>query len=321
MTDHHEATLEAAGAWYARLRAQDSAGTDHSAFADWLAADAHHRLAYADVCAAALALEQVQISVPAEAAAPVRPLPTARRRSTNRMGWLAGMAAAFALAFGLSQGASPWQNVISDAYTAAAEQRWVDLEDGTRVFLDGDSALSIDYTAEARHVKLLRGAALFEVKSDRSRPFTVEADGVLAQALGTQYTVEHTPLGVRVDVREGVVGVSRSGGHGEPTRVEAGHEVVVENGLVPEIAAALDADAFAWTEARLVFSGASLRDAVAKLDRHVPGRVVLWRDAKGSAPVTAAIPIDGARAGLEAIVREQGLVLSSVPGVGLVIHE
>lgn len=319
MYDELETEREAAGIWHARLRSQEAA--DHGAFADWLAASPRNRLAYADVCAAALALEQAAAEYGVdqhfieqgriEQSAPVR-------ARSGRLGWVAGLAAALVAAIGVSQGASPWQNAFADVHTDVAEPRWLNLEDGSRVFLDADSAIDIDYTSDARNLKLVRGAALFEVEKDPARPFVVSAGDVRAEALGTQYTVERDPTGVRVDVREGVVGVRNDGG--EATRVEAGHTVTVETGAQPGAVGTTDANTFAWTEQRLVFSGTPLPVALARLDRHLPGKLVLWGDAK-NLKVTAAIPAADARQGLEALVREQGLGLTDVPGYGLIVHD
>jgi len=314
----HEALLERAAEWHARLRADDAGTADHAGFAAWLAADTRHRLAYADVCAAAYALES--------AAPALTPTLTAtpRARTERRRGvWLgafAGSALAFLVALGAWFGPAPWQNLTNDAWTRSGEQRTLELPDGSRVVLDGDSAIDIAYVDGERRIELARGAAFFEVEPDATRPFVVQADGARAVAVGTRYAVERIAGRVAVHVEEGIVEVSSDAAPGVVRRLVAGEGVVVVDGAAPgEVARGADA-ALAWTRQRLVFSATPLAEALARLDRHLPGRVVMLGRPRADARVTAAIPASDAAGGLEAIAREHGLALRQVPGLGYVVY-
>ncbi|HET9483043.1 MAG TPA: FecR domain-containing protein, partial [Xanthomonadales bacterium] len=298
----HESLLERAAAWHARLRADDAAAPDHAGFAAWLAADPRHRLAYADVCAAAYALESAGVAPPAVSRREARP----RRGAWSSA--LAGSAFALLAAFGLWHGAAPWQNVTSDAFTVSGEQRRVTLPDGSRMLLDGDSAVDIAFAGATRTIVLKRGAAFFEVEPDAARPFVVRAGDASATALGTRYAVERLDGGVVVAVEEGIVEVRSDTAPGTARRLAAGDSVSLPLGGAPGEVVRDDA-ALAWTDARLVFSATPLPHALARIDRHVAGRIVRMGDAAADARVTAAIPAADAEGGLAAIAREQGLTL------------
>lgn len=311
----HESLLERAADWHARLRADDAGAADHGAFAAWLAADARHRLAYADVCAAAYALESAGGIAPE--APPLR-APAPRRGTWT--GLVAGSATALLAAAALWFGASPWQNVTSDAYTAAGVQRELALPDGSRVLLDGDSAIDIAYGDGERRIELVRGAAFFDVAKDASRPFVVHADGARARAVGTRYAVERLGTRVEVHVEEGVVEVASAAAPGEVRRIVAGQGVVVDASAAPGEVRVDDAAALAWTGGRLVFSATPLADAIARLDRQLPGRIVVLAALPADARVTAAFPARDAEGGLEALAREHGFVLRRLPGFGYVVR-
>jgi transmembrane sensor len=314
-THEHESLLERAADWHARLRADDAGVADHGAFAAWLAADTRHRLAYADVCAAAYALDSAR-GVSLEAPPMRAPAP---RRGAWR-GVFAGSMTALLAAAALWFGASPWQNVTSDAYTAAGVQREIALPDGSSVLLDGDSAIDIAYTDGERSIELVRGAAFFDVAKDASRPFVVHADGTRARAVGTRYAVERIGARVEVHVEEGIVEVASAAAPGTVRRVVAGQGVSVDGAAALGDVYADDSAALAWTGGRLVFSATPLADAIARLDRQLPGRIVVLESLPADARVTAAFPARDAEGGLEALAREHGLTLRRMPGFGYVVR-
>src|SRR3546814_11809300 len=73
--------------------------------------------------------------------------------------------------------------------TATGEILRVPLRDGSAVTLNSNSEIDVDFDEGIRHVRLLRGEALFDVAKDSSRPFVVEADSPRVTAVGTSFTV------------------------------------------------------------------------------------------------------------------------------------
>lgn len=73
--------------------------------------------------------------------------------------------------------------------TAVGQQRMVTLSDGTRIELNTNSQIQIEYNDRERNVFLLQGEAHFDVARQTHRPFKVYAGRGLVQALGTAFTV------------------------------------------------------------------------------------------------------------------------------------
>jgi transmembrane sensor len=161
------------------------------------------------------------------------------------------------------------------AATTSGQRAMFRLPDGTQVVLGVASALRYPaaFRNGSREVSL-KGEAYFEVVHDPRRPFVVRAADLVAQDLGTEFTVRAYPedAGARVVVREGRVAIRAAArATGAPTRVVApGQLGRLGGGGEPIVEQADTAAWFAWTEGRLVFVNTPLREAVSQIER--------WRD-------------------------------------------
>ena len=100
--------------------------------------------------------------------------------------------------------------------TAANEAKTRRLEDGSRVSLNADSTLRVEFTGKRRDVHLLQGKAIFDVERDTKRPFVVNTFLVDIAAVESKFAVK-IDTSVEVAVYEGVVEVSgRSAKAGAP---------------------------------------------------------------------------------------------------------
>lgn len=95
--------------------------------------------------------------------------------------------------------------------TLVGERRVVELDDGSRMSLDADSAVDVSYGGERRSLRLLAGRAKFDVAKDPRRPFTVVAGGRMVVATGTSFSVELTKANMQVVLYEGSVAVLKDG--------------------------------------------------------------------------------------------------------------
>jgi transmembrane sensor len=170
--------------------------------------------------------------------------------------------------------------------TGVGEQRTVRLADGSFVHLNARSRIEVDFSAEAREIRLARGEAIFKVEHDAVRPFRVRAGDAVIQALGTQFNVYRRPEGTTVSVLEGKVRVttdeatsSSSRASGIASRLGSINLTVgeqasiatsgsIEKRAVPDVSRAV-----AWRERRLVFRADRLEEIAEEFNRYSPRRI------------------------------------------------
>jgi transmembrane sensor len=304
--------FETAAQWQLRLANGPLGPQDERALATWLDSDPGHRLALAEAGIAWYG------SAHAHPDAGQRPQRAAVRQGTRLAAWLSGAAAAPMLLVALAFAPGWWASLRADARTAVGEVREFTLEDGSRAVLDSDSAIAIDYGADVRAIRVLRGAAWFEVKPDASKPFRVTAGEVTATAVGTAYAVDASGETIDVVVTHGVVSVDAAPGK-TLARLTAGQHLRVTPGTaLPQPVDARAAAEFAWRDGVLSFQGERLDHALARLGRYLPQRVLLLDVDAAATEVTAVFPLADATLAVDALARSQGLRVRRLPGLILV---
>lgn len=255
---------EQAAEWLARIESGRMDALSKRQFEAWLAADAHHRREMETLRALWLAMDDLRDSPVVRAE-----LHPARQPITR---WWAGFAIASLLCFvvGFSH-LSGWPTEVQSQQivTLPGERKAVALDDGSRLHLDTDSALSIHLSKGAYRIVLERGEAYFEVEHHSDRLFEVEAGGARVVDIGTRFGVRLEAEGrVSVVVAEGEVEVSLLDQGAGYLRLSAGQAVdVASNALGPLLAVDADA-ALAWREGRLVFDQMPLGQALFRLNRY-----------------------------------------------------
>jgi len=223
---------------------------------------------------------------------PVRIAPRAVRRRFKPI--LAALAAVIVGAlllgvFSLNRG--------TEVTTSVGEQRTLTLDDGTRIELNTDSSVVVQYDDHTRKIALRSGEAYFQVAPER-RPFKVIAGDRQIVALGTSFTVRRDPGTVAdpltVTLIEGRVAVApvdttiprtlSPAVIPEVTVLSAGERLRVQRQGAVVDAPAID-KLTAWTRGELVFDSVSLREAVAELNRYSPIKVTLASPKLGDLPV------------------------------------
>ena len=241
----------------------------------------------------------------ARTAHPVRPRATSRPRRLA-LSALVAVAACVALL------AAPplLLQLQADHVTSTAEQRSIDLPDGSRVTLAPASAIAVSYAAAERRVDLLSGEAFFQVQPNADRPFRVTARTVQATVLGTSFDVRLDRSDVTVSVEEGAVRVSWADEAGE--RLDAGQSVrlssdggVARASEAPQLVAA-------WRRGQLHAQDQRLGDAVDQLRRYFRGTIVLTDDALADQRVTGAYNLADPEQALRGIAKAHGATVRRI---------
>src|SRR6185436_1190602 len=132
----------------------------------------------------------------------------AKARNTRRANLWKTRFAAGAAALGLSAVLGLAAKIVwfdHTLQTQASEWRSVPLSDGSSITAAPFTRLRHDIGDGQRFITLEEGRAVFRVAKDPSRPFFVEAGGVVIRATGTQFGVESTDESVTVTMLEGTV--------------------------------------------------------------------------------------------------------------------
>jgi len=156
--------------------------------------------------------------------------------------------------------------------TGTGEQRVIALDDGSRLNLNTETAISVRYSSSARHLVLRSGEALFNVAKDKVRPFVVSADGVVVTATGTRFDVMLHDKQTVVTLIKGRVSVRAP--DGSTTWLSPGEQWHwPSNGR--QMAMVRTDNVTAWTEGRIVFDNMALANAIAEINRYSGKPVVL----------------------------------------------
>lgn len=295
--------------WLMRLEGAPDDPALRAEFEGWLSQSDSHRRAYA-------AVERVWGT-----STRLPPLTPARREAARTAGsWrrirgrsVALMVTAMAACIALFALPSLQLRLSADHMTGTAELRDLMLDDGSRIALDADSAVAVDYTTTRRNVRLLSGQAYFEVTPSPARPFVVAAGSVDVTVTGTAFDVATSHAGVAVSVRSGTVDVTRHGGEKLAT-LSAGQRLKLANGGPAERGAIDPGDVGAWRDRRVVVYDARLRDVVEQIGRHMPGMIVFADSRIADSLVSGIVDLERPTDALRALVDlQQGRVTTLSP--------
>lgn len=293
--------MQSAARWHAR-QTVGLLPDENRALDAWLAADVRHRIAYADIAAAAFAFDQLAPRAAREVRQPRRwPV------------WAGATLAPIALIACFLFLPHAWQNWHSDRHTEVGVTLSQKLPDGTTLQLDTDSAVALPFSPERRDVELLRGALAVDVAKDPKHPFRVYCSGVEATAVGTRFVVAHRGDAIEVGVTEGIVSV-RADHDAEPVLVIAGSVARIDLPHRNVAQTPMTATAYGWTRGVLSFEQAPLETVATELARYLPQRVVFRARKHATNPVTATFPVDDPQSALLALARTQGLTVRHFDG-------
>ena len=195
------ATRAEAAVWVARLHGPNRTPEVEAGFRQWLSEDPER--------AAAFEL----LTETWEKSARLRRRPSEVMVSIERPGFRLSFsrAALATLVIALTAGIGTALFLQRDGFeTRVGEQRTLNLEDGTRIYLNTNSRALVHYDKQVRRVELERGEALFEVAKHPGWPFIVTAGERQVRALGTAFIVRRDAGQLAVTLVEGKVTVSDS---------------------------------------------------------------------------------------------------------------
>jgi transmembrane sensor len=267
--------------WLIRLEHCDPQQRDE--FDAWLAADPAHAEAFAQAQALWNSAPLVQVATRLDR----QPRP-AKRRSLRRL-WKP-MACAAALLLTVFNFTNLPLRLEADHLTQVGERQRLQLQDGSTVLLNTDSAFSSHQDEQRRTARLYQGEAFFNVPDSRNHPLEIEAGPLHMSASSTDFAVRYLDGEARIQVQRGAVDVRTSPGN---TRISlsAGNSLRVGPSGVsqPEPMGYND---LAWVQGRLIFDNRPLSQVLAELRRYYPGWIINTNHALDTVAVTGNYRLD-----------------------------
>ncbi|QXH47765.1 FecR family protein [Pseudomonas xanthosomatis] len=304
---------QAAMRWLGRN--QQPGQADSAAFKRWLLQDAAHRRAYAEAEQLWQLSEAPAARLAAEQQADLAQYLDAIRRPARTAHWRRfAVAACLVLALGGAAGWQPqhWLQDLRADYTSGEQVRQVTLADNSQLTLDAGSAVAVDFAHGQRRVRLLRGAAYFQV-THTGAPFVVAANGGQVRVLGTQFEVREQGAGTRVTVHSGRVAVTPVPG-APPSQLTADQQLVYADGTAGRVEQVDSDSRLAWRQGWLNYYQVPLGQVVDDLRRYYPGRILLLDDALAQRKVSGSFPLDEPLLALDSLGKVLGFERQTVLG-------
>ncbi|MDG0835866.1 FecR family protein [Roseateles saccharophilus] len=281
-----------AAVWLVSLHGPDRNRAMEDEFRAWQAKSPAHREAFEKTTDVWQAVPNTQAARDHMASIAQRPVREPVRARGTPWRWAAAAACLSALVVGGAVITQQWREQGVYA-TVVGEQRSVLLDDGTRMLLNTDTRLRVDYGAKQRTVEVAGGEALFEVAKDAARPFVVRVAGSEVVAVGTAFSVRFIDSpkhddALTVTLIEGRVNVRPTVGGGdslapkEAVVLKPGDRLTLDHNArarAPVVESKVDRPnierAMAWKRNEIAFQDTPLAGAIDEINRYSRTQVEL----------------------------------------------
>lgn len=262
--------LMEAAASLARLHADDRKPEEENLFRAWLSASPSHAYAFEAVDSSWSVMGGVP--VPAKRSSQVS------RRTVLMSGAGFAVVAAGTLSFVRSGLAKVYE-------TGVGEQKRVALEDGSRLFLNAQTRVTVQFDQSSRIADLEYGRVNFSVQEDVQRPFVVEIDQRRIVSQQCNFDVRREGQSIQIVLLDGTAKVTGNFANHSPNSdkgqllhsgdrfvATAGHYRLDRPNLKPLIA---------WQVGRAVFDNEPLTVAVREMNLYCPEKLEIADNAAG----------------------------------------
>lgn len=195
------------------------------------------------------------------------------------------------LTFSLQHYAFPHLTADLRTHTGVWQQKT--LADGTLIFMNGGTAVNLEYSKEQRLLHLLSGEILVNVATDK-RPLSVQTRHGNIRALGTEFIVRQSNRDTELTMLESRVLVrATSQQYTEGQEVVAGFRVQINDAGISELHAIDPAMiSHAWHNQQLVVQDQSLPDVLEQINRHHTGYLRYNPEQLQHISVSGALPLN-----------------------------
>lgn len=266
--DRHNVSIQQQVNHWLALERQGLDKAQQQALSRWLDESRAHQTAYQESKQVEQLLSQFSEQDIAQLENPVTHSKL-KSKTTQRYFAIAACFALFALSF---FGYQTWffqidnDNFHASYQSTRGELRTISLPDNSLLTLDAKTSLAIDFDGNRRSNKLLNGRVLFDVASDKSRPFVISAGSTKITVLGTRFSVDKKANSIRIVVDHGRVNVQSQ--H-QQIELRKGQMAVVDSDGITKTEFDPNLNLVdAFKQGRLVFDNAPLSEVFEEFKRH-----------------------------------------------------
>ncbi|BCQ67453.1 histidine kinase [Pseudomonas sp. Eqa60] len=288
--DSEQIDAEAAS-WFARNRNDPDRAT-RKAFDAWVSEPAHAR-AYAEFEELWVDLAQLQQLS--------RPIPLPRRKPAPWRPALAAAAAVLCAVLAVNLG-TPQGPYIQQVAPQEKGARAFKLPDGSTLYVNANTQVKVDFSAQQRDIYLQQGQLYLEVAADKERPLWVHSGAAKVRVVGTAFDVRRGQRQLVVSVAHGQVAFSPDGKPGELTLLGARQQATYDLHKGTLRQQTLDSDEVAdWRSGHLAFRNRDLASLVDELNLYRRQPVQLAEGSLGAYKVSGNLDVNDPDALIKAL--------------------
>lgn len=303
--------------WFVRLQAGEGDARIVREFRAWIEGDAGRAAAFEKVAATWGAPELLLATRNvAEATGFSTPRPKSRRRSLVKKA--AAVTTAVILAFGLAHLSELTVRFRADYVTAAGEQRAVVLPDGSKMTLNTETAVALDFSRGRRGVTILQGEVYFDVLPGQNLKFEVVGQFGQVEVKGTAFSVRLDDKEDSVVLSRGSVDVARRAQSRDHTVLAPGEMVSVTATSVLPVTRVDTGRSLAWLEGRISFYDQPLGRILNDIRRYYPGRIFVLNNGIEQTAVSGNYKLDQPALIIQSLAEAAGATMTTLPG-GVII--
>ncbi|MCF4979273.1 FecR family protein [Pseudomonas gessardii] len=313
----NDAAREQATRWFTQRDEIARNPTTGQRFARWRDADPQHAAAYAhlETLWEAQSFQQALQNLAVDLELPPAPSSASKWRSKTR---LFASAAVLLVALGAGWMADVPMRLQADHMTDIAQVKPFDLEDGSHIVLGSHSAISTEFDATQRRIRLLRGELYVDAAHDAKRPLSIETTDATITVVGTQFSVSKRGNDVVVAVRQGLVRFANR--EGKQSLLQVGNWQQLHDGHLQPLSLEGAERKMAWLNGRLSFQDTPLAQVLDEVQRYYPAPIFVLNAAAAGERVSGNYQLDDPMAIVQALSKVTATQLYRLPGGSLVIR-
>lgn len=164
------------------------------------------------------------------------------------------------------------------------------MPDNSKITLDARTNIKVAYTKDKREVFLEKGKALFEVSSNKQKPFFVKSNDILVKVVGTKFEVNRKEDRVNISVLEGIVDINHN--DLKVTQLKKGDVLEINNdGKIEKLEKISVEKIASWQKGKLIFHQTPLFEVLTEFGKYNNKNIELIVRKNDKFPITGEFDI------------------------------